>query len=125
MAPKDKRREVAQTWDQMGEEQLKLYAQELAELYRKERQLRQEMEAKNRELEQKAQQLSALSSMFQEHLNLRFQTEDTFEKLLAGIRDIAQKANDLVRRAEDLAMPDRGEKTTGEPQPLANPPSTA
>ena len=89
-----------QSWEGMGEDQLKLYAQELSTLVRKERQLRQQLEAKNRDLEQRIRELSALNSMFQEHLDMRRRTEDAFRRLVASVNGAAREAERLLRELE-------------------------
>ena len=84
--------ETPQSWDRMGPEQLKLYARELADLYRKEQELRQEIEVKNTQLERRIRELMALNNMFQQHLDLRMRTEDAYRQLVDGLRNMVEKA---------------------------------
>lgn len=98
----DPLRPGARSWEEMGENQLKLYAQELSTLVRQERQLRQQLEAKNRDLEQRIRELSALNSMFQEHLDMRRHTEDTFRRLVDNVTGTAREAERLLRELEEM-----------------------
>lgn len=83
----------------MGPEQLALYARELGELYRREQKLRQELEAKNQELEQRVRELQALNNMFQQHLDIRMRTEEAFQQLVAGLRRMVEEADELLRQS--------------------------
>lgn len=101
MAP-DNIREIPKTWDKMGEEQLRLYAQELAEIYRQEKELRQEISEKNKELEKRVQELSALNAIFQKHLDMRFRTEEAFKRLVEGINRLVGDANQFLHQDDNL-----------------------
>lgn len=98
----DNIRDIPKTWDKMGEEQLKLYAQELSEIYRQEKELRQEISEKNKELEKRVQELSALNAIFQKHLDMRFKTEEAFKHLVEGINRLVGDANQFLHQDENL-----------------------
>lgn len=116
--------QLPQTWERMGPEQLRIYAQELAETYRKEQQLRQEVEAKNRELEQKLRELSALNRMFQKHLDIRFQVEDALKRLVDGIHRTAEEADEILRQTEGGSPLSTSGDTTDGPGPPSDSPGT-
>ncbi len=65
-----------------------------------ERHLRQELEERNQELERRIQELTALNRLFQEHLNLRFETERSFGKLVEEIQRLATEAQRLLQELE-------------------------
>ncbi len=94
--------QVPQTWERMGSEQLRIYARELAETYRKEQQLRQEVEAKNRELEQKLREISALNALFQKHLDLRRQKQEELKGLVDAIYKVGEEAEEIMLRATHI-----------------------
>ena len=72
----------------------------LKEKERIERHLRQELEERNQELERRIQELTALNRLFQEHLNLRFETERSFGKLVEEIQRLATEAQRLLQELE-------------------------
>lgn len=88
-------------------EQLRVYAQELHQLYRAERQARQELEAKANTLEQKVGELTALTRLFQSHIRQNLQAQETLQGLLAQLKS-------LIAQAEARTPPQ--EKTQTEPQ---------
>ncbi|MBI4289391.1 MAG: hypothetical protein HY671_13320 [Chloroflexi bacterium] len=96
--------EVPKTWGQMGDEQLKLYARELAQHFNHEKELRRDLSVKNGELEKRVQELTALNAMFQKHLDMRLRTEQAFEQLTEGISRLIDQANALIGRAQSLAL---------------------
>ena len=102
MVPDNYAQDIPKTWDKMGEEQLRLYAQELAEIYRQEKELRQEISEKNKELGKRVQELSALNSMFQKHLDMRFRTEEAFKRLVEGINRLVNEANHFLYQDDSL-----------------------
>ncbi len=104
MEPEQVSNPVGTTWEQMSGEQLKVYAKEVAGLYQQERKLRHQLEAKNKELEQRVKELSALNSMFQQHLKMRLRTEEAFKKLADRIASMAEEARDLKKKL-DSAQP--------------------
>ena len=100
MNPEETPKPVATSWEQMSTEQLKLYAKEVADLYHKERQLCRELEVKNQELELRLKELSALNSMFQQHLNRRLRTEEAFKRLVGRLGSVAKEIDDLLRQID-------------------------
>ena len=113
MVPDDKTKDIPKTWDKMGEEQLRLYARELAEIYRQEKELRQEISEKNKELGKRVQELSALNAVFQKHLDMRFRTEEAFKRLVEGINRLVSDANQFLHQDEVLGEIDTDRKTQG------------
>jgi len=102
LVPDNNIRDIPKTWDKMGEEQLRLYAQELAETYRQEKELRHEILEKNRELEKRVQELSALNAIFQKHLDMRFRTEESFKRLVEGVNRLVGEANQFLHQGESM-----------------------
>ncbi|MBI2856892.1 MAG: hypothetical protein HYX95_01110 [Chloroflexi bacterium] len=89
-----------QSWQHMGAEQLKLYASELSSLYKQERQLRQQLEARNKDLELRIRELSALNAMFQQHLDHRTRTEEALRRLVATIAQVSAEAEEILHLVE-------------------------
>ena len=54
--------------DQLSRAQLEIYAKEIKEHYLEECHLRQELEDRNRQMEQKVREITALNQLFQKHL---------------------------------------------------------
>lgn len=100
MKPEQTPDEVATSWEQLSSEQIKLYAKDMADLYKEERKLRHDIEAKNRELELRVRELTALNSVFQGHLNMRMQTEDCFNQLVENIGVLAAGAQALRNKVQ-------------------------
>lgn len=92
--------ETPQSWNKLNEEQLRIYAQELSQLYRKEQGLVRDLEEKNRALEQKIRELNALNSLFNQHLDKRLKTEEAYKKLVANIRAMAEQMERLLHETE-------------------------
>ncbi len=93
-------RPVVQSWDHIGLEQLKLYASELSSLYKQERELRQQLETKNKNLELRVRELSALNTMFRQHLDHRMRMEDALQRLVSAISTVSDQANLMVQDLE-------------------------
>ena len=74
---------------ELSEAQLENFARELQEMYRHERQLRQELEKEKLNLEQRLRELTALNQLFQQHLARNFDTERTYLELARGVQDLA------------------------------------
>lgn len=64
--------------------------------YRGEQALRE----KNHELEHRVRELSALNTMFQQHLNMRFEAEDRYGELHGAVRMFLSKLADLTGELE-------------------------
>lgn len=101
MISEEKTQGLPRTWDNYSDEQLRLCASDLAALYYKEQQLRLELEAKNRDLEQKAQELSALNAMFRNHLNLRFGAKEALMQLVNVSKQLTALADQLLQEIGD------------------------
>ncbi|MBI2854897.1 MAG: hypothetical protein HYX87_08275 [Chloroflexi bacterium] len=100
--------EPAKSWDNISLDQLKLYATECAALYRKERQLREQLEAKNKDLELRNQELSALNAMFQRNLELRKLAEDSLRKTVEAISKVSDDARQLLQAVDVSRSNDAG-----------------
>src|SRR3989304_7520566 len=83
----------------MSLEQLQLYARELAALFQSERQTRQELEKKQKYLEQKIGELEALNQLFQNYLRQRLETQQAYYDLLDRLGDILADARQVRDRA--------------------------
>lgn len=60
----------------------------------------------NRQLEQRMTELTSLNELFQRHLEVRFEAVQRYEKVLEGIRGLAQQAEGLVQDALSHPLPD-------------------
>lgn len=58
--------------------------------------VKEEINERNNALEQKVREITALNVLFQDHLNMRFQTEESFKKLIESIQDLSFEANQLL-----------------------------
>ena len=83
----------------MSLEQLQLYARELAALFQSERQTRQELEKKQKYLEQKIGELEALNQLFQNYLRQRLETQQAYYDLLDRLENIVADARQVRDRA--------------------------
>ncbi|MBI4180778.1 MAG: hypothetical protein HY528_02500 [Chloroflexi bacterium] len=92
--------EIPRSWESLGEEQLKIYAKEIAELYRQEQQLRQVLEEKNRELEQRVRELTGLNNLFQQHLSEQSPMIEITREIVVELGKFARDANRLAERAK-------------------------
>lgn len=91
---------LLKTWDHLGLEQLKVYAREFSEHYKKERELRGRLEARNRDLELRIQELSALNAMFRQHLDRRKPMEESLNRLETAVSKVADETDLLLREVE-------------------------
>ncbi len=97
--------------EDMALEQVKLYARDLKELYRLERQRREELAEEKLILEYRIKELKALNELFQSHLEQRFEVEEAYKELLGELRELAEKLEGsakeelkwIIARAESKA----------------------
>jgi len=89
-----------QSFEELSHQQLLILAQDLSTLYAQERRLREELEERNRQLEQKVRELSALNRLFQEYLAQHHEMVRAFREALEGIQRLAQEATRLAERAQ-------------------------
>ena len=94
--------------EDMALEQMKLYAEDLRELYRLERRRREELAEEKLILEYRLKELKALNELFQSHLKERFELEEVLKELLEELRRLAgelqgrpaERLEKLIARAE-------------------------
>lgn len=94
--------EPVQSFDQYSREQLEIYARELAEHVQRERELRQDLEQRVRELE-------ALNRLFRQHLEERFQVVDAHRETAEELQRLAGQMIALADRFAAQPMPERNE----------------
>lgn len=97
--------EIPRSWETLGEEQLKIYAKEIAELYRQEQQLRQKLEEKNQELEQRVRELTGLNNLFQQHLAEQSPMIEITREIIIELDKFARDASRLAERAKRQLFP--------------------
>ena len=111
------------TLDQLGRQQLEIYAKELNEQFHKERRLRQqleiyakelkghfdeerclrqELEGRNEQLEQRVREITALNQMFQEHLAQDAPLARANVELREGLQRLVLDARVLLKRDRTL-----------------------
>lgn len=73
-------------------EQVRVYARELQQLYRAERQARQELEARTRDLEQKVRELAALNQLSRDHIRQDLSAQEGLQDLLAELKALVARA---------------------------------
>ena len=95
-----------QSFEQVSREQLEIYAREIQASFHKERRFRQELEDRNRELQQRVREITALNKMFQEHL-ARTPLAQAYVELREGLQRLVREADALLERerAESLLDP--------------------
>lgn len=88
--------QVQRTFQLLSRQQLEIYARELREHITNERRLRRELEERNRVLENRVRELTALNQLFQQHLRERFETLEVYRHVCERIERLAQELDDLV-----------------------------
>ena len=97
---------ASQALDKLNREQLEIYAKELREHVRAERHLRQELEGRNRQLEQRVREITALNQLFQRHLEERQTVVETYRKVLQGLQEMVSGVTALEEWARSQPLPD-------------------
>jgi uncharacterized protein YlxW (UPF0749 family) len=92
------KRETHQKFDHLSRGQIEVYARELQSHFQRERNLRQDLEQRHREL-------SALNRMFQEHLRQRFAGVGTRNSRVNSLRRISLETTAVIERAEREPLP--------------------
>lgn len=80
------------------EQQLYIYAQELSELYEREREERQALAEEKLVLEYRLKELSALNNLFQRHLEARLQLEELLQRVARALQEQVAQASRGPRR---------------------------
>lgn len=91
--------ETRQTSDHLSRGQIKMYARELQSHFKQERNLRQELEERHREL-------SALNRTFQEYLRQRFAGVGACSNCVNSLRRISLETTAVIERAEREPLPE-------------------
>jgi len=94
-----------QSLEQVSREQLEIYARELQASFHKERRLRQELQERNGQLEQRVREITALNQMFQEHLR-RTPLAQAYVELREGLQRLVREADVLLERDRTQSLPD-------------------
>ncbi|MFQ6031007.1 MAG: adenylate/guanylate cyclase domain-containing protein, partial [Dehalococcoidia bacterium] len=106
MATNDK--DAPGTFRDLRRNQLEIYAKELQEHFQQERRLRRGLEASHRELEQRIREVTALNSLFQEHLRQRSAVVEAYAEVREGLQRISRETSALAERARSERLPDTG-----------------
>ena len=99
----DRELEVPKTFVRLGLQQLQVYAKELQQHFQNERRLREEVLEKNRQLEQRVQEITALNRLFQQHLCQSTTIIEAYRKFVARLRILSEEANAMETRNDDSA----------------------
>ncbi|MFP3975499.1 MAG: response regulator [Dehalococcoidia bacterium] len=83
--------------------QMALYKHRMEE---EQRRLHNELEKKNRELEQRVTELTALNKLFQKHLSERFAVTEAYRDVLQGLEKLCQEASTLAEWARAQPLPE-------------------
>lgn len=78
--------------EELNRQQLEIYAKELRESLKKEKELRAELENRVREL-------MALNNLFQQHLKQRFDVIDAYKELVEQLENFSRQMNHLIEKA--------------------------
>ncbi len=84
----------------VSREQLELYAREFQKHYLEQRRLRHELEERNRQLELRLRELTALNRIVQLHIDEHFAVIDAYKKLLEELESSPENLVDIVQRAQ-------------------------
>ena len=98
--------EPDRTYGKLNRQQLEIYARELRDHMETERQLRHELEARNRELEERVREITGLNQLFRQHLDERLAVVHGYRDLLDGMSRVHSQIADLVKEAEALHLPE-------------------
>lgn len=79
------------------EQQLYIYAQELSDLYQREREKRQALAEEKLVLEYRLKELSALNNLFQQHLEVRVQLEELLQRVAQALRELVAESSSSSR----------------------------
>ena len=80
------------TYDDLTQEQISIYAKELNDYFRKERELRESLEERDDELSQRAREVAALNQMLQQHLLEWYQIAQDYREVLRAIKEMLKTA---------------------------------
>ncbi|MEE8519690.1 MAG: hypothetical protein V3S98_11245, partial [Dehalococcoidia bacterium] len=80
------------TYDDLTHEQISIYAKELNDYFRKERELRESLEERDDELSQRAREVAALNQMLQQHLLEWYQIAQDYREVLRAIKEMLKTA---------------------------------
>lgn len=94
------------TFDKLSRDQLEIYAKELREHIQSQRRLRQELEGRNADLEQRVREITALNQLFQQHLEERTSVVKAYREIIDGLARLADQFSDLAERARAQPLPD-------------------
>ena len=87
--------QAPQTFEKLSRQQLEIYAKELREHVQSEHRLRQELQVRNEQLEQRVREITALNQLFHRHLEERQTVVEAYRKVLEGLRELASGATGL------------------------------
>ena len=85
-----------QSFERVSGEQLEIYARELQASFHKERRLREDLEERNGQLEQRIREITALNQMFQEHLAQRSPLAQANVEIREGLQRLVREADVLL-----------------------------
>lgn len=97
---------IRRTFQTLGRKQLEIYAREIQDHFHEELRLRKELEERNRQLEQRVREVTALNQSFQEHLRQRFEVVGAYREVLEKLHQLSEAASSLVQWAESQSLPD-------------------
>ena len=92
--------------EHLNRKQLEIYARELSEHVQSERKLRQVLEGRNNDLEQRIREITALNQLFQKHLDERTVVVKAYTEVLDGLKQFSSGATALEEWARNQPVPD-------------------
>lgn len=95
-------KEPKSIYDDMSKEQLVIFASELREHYKEERELREKLTEWNSRLEEVLQQMMAMNTSLKDRITERFRIQYAFEEAVVALEGIAERLSTLAAR-ESLA----------------------
>ena len=104
------------TFNDLTKGQIAIYAKELNEHFRKERGLRVNLQARDKELEQRAREVTALNNMLQQHLLEWQRVAQEYREVLTAIREMLGDLS-MDEGGELRSLIDNVVSNTSEPNP--------
>ncbi len=87
--------EIPRTFAVLTEQQLQIYANELHQHYREEHRLRRELQSRNKELEQRVNELLCLNQLFQRFMAQLFDPSQTQHGLISNANGPGATAEEI------------------------------
>ena len=106
---------TARSFDELTREQIAIYAKELNEHFRNERRLRGSVQERDKKLEERAREVTALNHLLQRHLLEWYKVAQEYREVLAGIREMLEEGSVSDAQHEEMGL--LIDRVVADPQP--------